>query len=71
MKGQFKIWDFAMASLWPQPNHKAIGSFEEGGAFERKGVKVYLAPEALQGNYGKPAGMFRTSFRMYSTLIIL
>jgi hypothetical protein len=25
-----------MASLWPRPNHMAVGSFEGGGAFERE-----------------------------------
>lgn len=57
--GRFKIGDFGMASLWPRPNYKAVGSFEGGGAFEREGDKLYLAPEVLQGNYGKEADIFR------------
>jgi mitosis inhibitor protein kinase SWE1 len=57
--GRFKIGDFGMASLWPRPNNMAVGSFEGGGAFEREGDKVYLAPEVLQGNYGKEADIFR------------
>ena len=28
-------------------------------AFEREGDKLYLAPEVLQGQYGKAADMFR------------
>jgi mitosis inhibitor protein kinase SWE1 len=52
--GRFKIGDFGMASLWPR--RKATGSFE---GFEREGDKVYLAPEVLQGNYGKEADIFR------------
>lgn len=27
--------------------------------FEREGDKLYLAPEVLQGRYGKAADMFR------------
>lgn len=47
VKGQFKfkIGDFSMVLLWPQPNHTPVESFEGGGAFEREGDKVYLAPE--------------------------
>ena len=30
-----------------------------GGGFEREGDKLYLAPEVLQGRYGKAADMFR------------
>lgn len=48
-----------MASLWPRLNHKAVGPFEGGGTFEREGDKVYLAPEVLQGHYGKAADIFR------------
>lgn len=48
-----------MASLWPRPNYKVIGSYEDEGAFEREGDKVYLAPEILQGKYGKAADVFR------------
>lgn len=31
-------------------------------AFEREGDKQYLAPEVLQGRYGKAADMFRFVF---------
>lgn len=55
-EGRFKIGDFGMASLWPRPNYNAI---EGGDAFEREGDKVYLAPEVLQGKYGKAADVFR------------
>lgn len=48
-----------MASLWPRKQCKAIGSFDGLGAFEREGDKVYLAPEILQGQYGKEADIFR------------
>lgn len=67
-EGRFKIGDFGMASLWPRPK-KADGSFE-GGAFEREGDKVYLAPEVLQGNYGKEADIFRYVFitRLWSNV---
>lgn len=55
-----------MASLWPRP---VMTSPSAGGqeaclraartAFEREGDKLYLAPEVLQGQYGKAADMFR------------
>ena len=48
-----------MASIWPRPNCKVVDSFEAEGAFEREGDKVYLAPEVLQGKYGKAADVFR------------
>ena len=53
-----------MASLWPRPvlispagpdsSLRAVRT-----AFEREGDKLYLAPEVLQGRYGKAADMFR------------
>jgi len=52
-QGRFKIGDFGMASLWPRP--AGAGS----GSFEREGDKLYLAPEVLQGKYGKAADIFR------------
>ena len=58
-EGRFKIGDFGMASFWPRPNYKVMDSFEGEGAFEREGDKVYLAPEVLQGKYGKAADVFR------------
>lgn len=51
--GRFKIGDFGMASLWPRPVTATAGSFE------REGDKLYLAPEVLQGRYGKAADVFR------------
>lgn len=58
-----------MASLWPRPNHKAVGSFEGDGAFEREGDKVYLAPEVLQGNYGKAADIFRFVLNIFESVL--
>ena len=71
-EGQFKIGDFGMASLWPRPafvdtasgaSASAPGGVQlEGsgeGGFEREGDKLYLAPEVLQGRYGKAADIFR------------
>jgi len=55
-EGRFKIGDFGMASFWPRP------ASNEGGSdysFEREGDKLYLAPEVLQGRYGKAADVFR------------
>lgn len=56
--GRFKIGDFGMASVWPRPAGLSVGC-EERGAFEREGDKLYLAPEVLQGRYGKEADVFR------------
>ena len=54
--GRFKIGDFGMASFWPRKlNPMTAGS----NVFEREGDKLYLAPEVLQGFYGKAADMFR------------
>jgi mitosis inhibitor protein kinase SWE1 len=47
--GRFKIGDFGMASIWPRLT---------GGGFEREGDKEYMAPEVLQGRYGKAADIF-------------
>jgi mitosis inhibitor protein kinase SWE1 len=59
-EGRFKIGDFGMASIWPRPVDPAESSPAlDGGAFEREGDKVYLAPEVLQGRYGKEADIFR------------
>lgn len=52
-----------MASLWPRPNKADAGSGGTNG-FEREGDKVYLAPEVLQGKYGKAADVFRWVFRL-------
>ncbi|KAG5652393.1 hypothetical protein H0H81_005150 [Sphagnurus paluster] len=57
-EGRFKIGDFGMATLWPRP--KRLETTPDGGTggFEREGDKVYLAPEVLQGRYGKEADIF-------------
>lgn len=36
-----------------------VGAGTATGGFEREGDKLYLAPEVLQGRYGKAADMFR------------
>lgn len=58
-----------MASLWPRPNLVAAAAASpaphgllqllRAEGFEREGDKVYLAPEVLQGYYGKAADIFR------------
>jgi mitosis inhibitor protein kinase SWE1 len=59
-EGRFKIGDFGMASLWPRPKAQVEnGAFIGGDSFEREGDKLYLAPEVLQGQYGKAADIFR------------
>ncbi|TFY77602.1 hypothetical protein EWM64_g6410, partial [Hericium alpestre] len=66
-EGRFKIGDFGMASRWPRPdlvlsnegNHGYGTQVLHATGFEREGDKVYLAPEVLQGRYGKAADMFR------------
>jgi hypothetical protein len=40
-----------MASLWPRRGR------DDG--FEREGDREYMAPEVLQGRYGKAADIFR------------
>ncbi|KAI0057989.1 hypothetical protein BV25DRAFT_1811559 [Artomyces pyxidatus] len=59
-EGRFKIGDFGMASLWPRGTLSATG-------FEREGDKLYLAPEVLQGRYGKAADMFSLGITMLET----
>ena len=44
-----------MASFWPRPKSTSIEDYN----FEREGDKLYLAPEVLQGRYGKAADVFR------------
>jgi len=73
-EGRFKIGDFGMASLWPRP---VLTSPSAGGqeaslraartAFEREGDKLYLAPEVLQGRYGKAADMFSFGITILET----
>lgn len=57
-EGRFKIGDFGMASLWPRASGGSPLGVSLGG-FEREGDKVYLAPEVLQGTYGRAADIFR------------
>ncbi|KZT70930.1 hypothetical protein DAEQUDRAFT_756019 [Daedalea quercina L-15889] len=63
--GRFKIGDFGMASLWPRPPppQDTIVS----NAFEREGDKLYLAPEVLQGRYGKAADVFSLGMTILET----
>lgn len=60
--GRFKIGDFGMASLWPRKPSTALT-----GGFEREGDKLYLAPEVLQGRYGKAADMFSFGMTLLET----
>ncbi|TFK63362.1 kinase-like protein, partial [Pluteus cervinus] len=59
-EGRFKIGDFGMASLWPRPLNQTSG-------FEREGDKLYLAPEVLQGKYGKVADVFSLGMTILET----
>ena len=43
-----------MSPAGPESSLRAVRT-----AFEREGDKLYLAPEVLQGRYGKAADMFR------------
>ncbi|KAJ4483261.1 hypothetical protein J3R30DRAFT_3284361 [Lentinula aciculospora] len=65
-EGRFKIGDFGMASLWPRPRPTADSS-TPAGSFEREGDKLYLAPEVLQGKYGKAADMFSFGMTILET----
>ncbi|KAH9160052.1 kinase-like domain-containing protein, partial [Lactarius sanguifluus] len=73
LEGRFKIGDFGMASLWPRPVLTSpTGGLEASlraarTAFEREGDKLYLAPEVLQGQYGKAADMFSFGITMLET----
>ncbi|KAF8210427.1 kinase-like domain-containing protein [Mycena galopus ATCC 62051] len=71
--GRFKIGDFGMASIWPRTS-TATGTgtgdqleAESVVGFEREGDKVYLAPEVLQGRYGKAADVFSFGMTMLET----
>ncbi|KAJ6587067.1 kinase-like domain-containing protein [Mycena vulgaris] len=67
-EGRFKIGDFGMASLWPRPAGSTHQQLEtESVGFEREGDKVYLAPEVLQGRYGKAADVFSFGMTMLET----
>ncbi|KAF8161235.1 hypothetical protein B0H34DRAFT_700064 [Crassisporium funariophilum] len=65
--GRFKIGDFGMASLWPRPKPADVETGGGGGGFEREGDKLYLAPEVLQGRYGKAADMFSFGMTILET----
>ncbi|KAI3618646.1 other wee protein kinase [Moniliophthora roreri] len=64
-EGRFKIGDFGMASLWPRP--RTASTTADGGSFEREGDKLYLAPEVLQGMYGKAADVFSFGMTILET----
>lgn len=64
-EGRLKIGDFGMASLWPRPARKDSSTKRE--SFEREGDKLYLAPEVLQGRYGKAADIFSFGMTMLET----
>ncbi|KAF7315533.1 hypothetical protein MIND_00068600 [Mycena indigotica] len=59
---RLKIGDFGMASIWPR-----IVEAESVVGFEREGDKMYLAPEVLQGRYGKAADVFSFGMTMLET----
>ncbi|CAK5281595.1 unnamed protein product [Mycena citricolor] len=62
--GHFKIGDFGMASVWPRMLPAADS---ESVGLEREGDKMYLAPEVLQGRYGKAADVFSFGMTMLET----
>ncbi|KAJ7268841.1 kinase-like domain-containing protein, partial [Mycena haematopus] len=68
--GRFKIGDFGMASIWPRTRTTTASDqleVESVVGFEREGDKVYLAPEVLQGRYGKAADVFSFGMTMLET----
>jgi len=71
VEGRFKIGDFGMASLWPRPNHTALGSFEGGGAFEREGIRSIYHQRSSKATTARLAtlGMSCTFPRSHSALI--
>ncbi|KAJ7780513.1 hypothetical protein DFH07DRAFT_432404 [Mycena maculata] len=66
-EGRFKIGDFGMASVWPRKTSSSHQLETESVGFEREGDKVYLAPEVLQGRYGKAADVFSFGMTMLET----
>ncbi|KAH9942269.1 uncharacterized protein BXZ73DRAFT_41032 [Epithele typhae] len=69
-EGRLKIGDFGMASLWPRPVGEGETPIIPGirpKGFEREGDKLYLAPEVLQGRYGKAADVFSLGMTMLET----
>ncbi|KAJ6499152.1 hypothetical protein C8R45DRAFT_981321 [Mycena sanguinolenta] len=68
--GRFKIGDFGMASIWPRTRTATASDQLEAESvvgFEREGDKMYLAPEVLQGRYGKAADVFSFGMTMLET----
>ena len=65
-EGCFKIGDFGMASIWPRPALQDTTNTDQCASFEREGDKLYLAPEVLQGAYGKAADIFTGVCYIYS-----
>ena len=60
-EGRLKIGDFGMASVWPRPSPPGEPQLIPGQkpvGFEREGDKLCLAPDVLQGQYGKAADVF-------------
>ncbi len=69
-EGRLKIGDFGMASVWPRPAPPGEVQLIPGAkpaGFEREGDKLYLAPEVLQGRYGKAADVFSLGMTMLET----
>ncbi|KAI0743749.1 hypothetical protein C8Q80DRAFT_1220637 [Daedaleopsis nitida] len=69
-EGRLKIGDFGMASVWPRPSPPGEVQLIPGAkpaGFEREGDKLYLAPEVLQGRYGKAADVFSLGMTMLET----
>ncbi|TFK83778.1 hypothetical protein K466DRAFT_497790 [Polyporus arcularius HHB13444] len=69
-EGRLKIGDFGMASVWPRPTPPGETQLISGAkpaGFEREGDKLYLAPEVLQGRYGKAADVFSLGLTMLET----
>ena len=54
-----------MASVWPRPPPPQDTIVTN--AFEREGDKLYLAPEVLQGRYGKAADVFSLGMTILET----
>ncbi|KAF8176525.1 hypothetical protein BJ912DRAFT_1063843 [Pholiota molesta] len=65
------FFDTASGASASAPGGAQLGGGGGGGGFEREGDKLYLAPEVLQGRYGKAADMFSfgmTSWKPHRTL---
>ncbi|KAF8303428.1 kinase-like protein [Clavulina sp. PMI_390] len=57
MEGRLRIGDFGMATRWPRPA-SFDGENASRGSLDREGDREYLAPEILQGQYGREADIF-------------